>query len=42
MRSVSFTLDRAVKLAELKTPPTREDPHKALVSPAEISPMRGA
>lgn len=40
-RSGKFTLDRAVKVADLKTAP-REDLYKALVSLAEISLMRGA
>jgi tRNA pseudouridine55 synthase len=40
-RSGKFTLDRAVSVADLKTAP-REDLHKALVSLAEISLMRGA
>ncbi len=40
-RSGKFTLDRAVSIADLKTAP-REDLHKALISLAEISLMRGA
>ncbi|RYD18783.1 MAG: tRNA pseudouridine(55) synthase TruB [Verrucomicrobiaceae bacterium] len=40
-RSGKFTLDRAVKVADLKTLP-REELYKALVSLAEISLMRGA
>jgi len=40
-RSGKFTLDRAVKVADLKTTP-REDLYKALISLAEISLMRGA
>jgi tRNA pseudouridine55 synthase len=40
-RSGKFTLDRAVKVADLKTAP-REDLYKALISLAEISLMRGA
>lgn len=40
-RSGKFVLDRAVKVADLKTTP-REDLYKALVSLAEISLMRGA
>lgn len=40
-RSGKFVLDRAVKVADLKTAP-REDLYNALVSLAEISLMRGA
>lgn len=40
-RSGKFTLDRAVKVADLKTTP-REDLLKAMISLAEISLMRGA
>jgi tRNA pseudouridine55 synthase len=40
-RSGKFTLDRAVKIADLKSAP-REDLLKAMVSLAEISLMRGA
>jgi tRNA pseudouridine55 synthase len=40
-RSGKFTLDRAVPVADLKTTP-REELHKALISLAEISLMRGA
>ena len=40
-RSGKFTLDRAIPVADLKTAP-REDLHKAMVSLAEISLMRGA
>lgn len=40
-RSGKFTLDRAVKVADLKTVP-REDLLKCLISLAEISLMRGA
>jgi tRNA pseudouridine55 synthase len=40
-RSGKFTLDRAVKVADLKTMP-REDLFKSLISLAEISLMRGA
>ena len=40
-RSGKFTLDRAIRVADLKTTP-REDLYKALISLAEISLMRGA
>ncbi|MFT3991966.1 MAG: tRNA pseudouridine(55) synthase TruB [Luteolibacter sp.] len=40
-RSGKFTLDRAIPAMDLKTMP-REDLHKALISLAEISLMRGA